>query len=561
MSAARFSIASLCLIAIACSAPDASKSQQDAGAHYAVAASQLKSLEPAGATAILFDARGELAEISTGYANAERGRKFDGSTRVSIGELSEIFVSALIMQEAERGELDIDAPFGRYLTADRLASGTPAERRIRESTIREMLYQGTGISANFALMLRGYDPSQNAESYLAQAPVIRESGVARIPSGALIDMLGLFAASRARSELGAYSRRSLFGPLGMRSASYGPRKRDARYATHYKYGLKMPDVEEPLAPSRSFVADSHDLVRFFRIFLSGDASGNRRVLNPDSIAEMLSSQSPSIARNQGVSVGLPWLLDPPGLSFLGEGAWYAGKYLGHRACVIIFPDRGIGALAVTNAWAWDAKETLYDSCSSFLTQYAAEALGITRPSRPSASKDPIPEELRRWLAGTYASELGPVRLDLAGETLNVTFEGETSDFLFTDDHEFISATEGEIQAISPAETGSVEVRFASGFDSPACFKLAHNAYSASWASLPGTYRRTGEDAALPYALQIRANEGLYLIAGGDGREYVIVPQAKGAGRVVCNGASPFFGKELRFVARGTIMLGSCAYGD
>ena len=446
----RFYMVSLSFLFIACSAPDTSEHKIEYADYYTSIALQLQSLEPAGATAIIFDKVGELAEINVGYANAERGRKFNGTTRVSIGELSEILISALIMHDVEEGKLDIDKPFGQYMEVDQLASGMPAELRIRESTIREMLYQGTGIRANFSLMLRGYDPSIHLEQYLSQALVIHDPQVARIPSSALIDMLGLFVAAHTKGDLAAYSERLIFKPLRMRSASYGRTERDKQYAVHYKYGQQLPEFEEPSAPSNSFVADSHDLVRFFRIFLTGGTNGNQRILSAASIADMLSSQSPSIKKNQGVTVGLPWLLDPPGLSFLGNGAWYAGKYLGHRSCVIVFPDRGIGALAVTNAWAWDAKETLYETCSSFLTQYAAEELGIIKTSKPEVSRSPISEDLRTWIDGTYASELGLVRLDLVEQVLKVTFEGITNEFYYANGIGFVSLTDSEIQIIQPA---------------------------------------------------------------------------------------------------------------
>jgi len=49
---------------------------------------KLKTIEPAGATAILFDKNGILMEINAGYANIEHKTPFNGSTRVSIGDIS-----------------------------------------------------------------------------------------------------------------------------------------------------------------------------------------------------------------------------------------------------------------------------------------------------------------------------------------------------------------------------------------------------------------------------------------------------------------------------------------
>ena len=551
---------SLFLASVGCVHPAGPDLASGAQIAYGDLAAKLEGLKPAGASAILFDANGELAAIRSGYADIERGQIFDGATRVTIGELSEIIVSVMMMRCAEQGKIDLDRPFGEYGTIFPISPDYPAGMRIRESSVREMLYHGTGIRANYALALRGYDPASNAESFLRRASILRPPRVARIQSSALIDILGLFASSLYGGDLKACSAELVFTPLDMRSSSYGETEGDSLCAKHYKYGQPMTTFETAPAPSLSFVADSHDLVRFFRIFLSGDSSGDRSILSPASIDTMLSSQSPEIERNQGVAAGLPWLLTPPGLAFFGKGAWYTGKYIGHRTCVILLPDIGIGAVAITNAWAWDAKDLLYEICSSLLRRYATDAFGIREPPERDEETMLIPDELRTWLDGVYASELGPVLLRLDGPVLKARFEGIEKEFSYRGGAGFTAAASSEVRTIRPAGVNAVDLEFASGRISPASPKLEKDDYPLSWAQGCGIYRRTENvDASLPYAIEIRLSDGIYTIGWGDGREYSLIPAENETAQIICSGDAAFFGEFLRFAGPETVILGANIY--
>lgn len=525
---------------------------------------KLKTIEPAGATAILFDKNGILMEINAGYANIEHKTPFNGSTRVSIGDLSEIIISILVMQLAEQGKIDIDTPFRNYSNIGGTRTESPSGLRIQESTIREMLYHGTGIRANYALTLKGYNPATQLNLLLRQAPVIREAGTARIQSSALFDMLGLFLASLEQDDLGTYSKRHLFDFLCMRSASYGPTDNDVLYAAHYKYGAPLSEPEDPPAPSKAFVADSYDLVRLFSIFFEKDDDEIRKsILSRSSIEDMISSQSAAIERNQGYRVGLPWLLGPSELSYIGQGVWYSGKYIAHRACVILLPEKGIGALAVTNSWAWDANETLYAVCTSLLAQYAKKVLGIYRPpSSPLLQESEIPENIQSWIEGNYASDLGLIKIRVAGKKLLATYSGITSEFSYIPNEGFVAGNRMfDIRRIQPAGNSLIDLQFSSGFISFSCNKIPEYSYPTAWRSLPGTYRRNTADTALPYALTIRVEDGIYLVSGDDGREYVLLPEIDGRAKIVCNESSVFWGNALIPCGPESIKVGECQYNQ
>lgn len=527
---------------------------------YQEAASTLRYLAPAGAAAILFDADGEIAVLEEGYADRERRRGFSAETRVAVGELSELFMAAASLRLAELGETDLDAPLGHRLGALAVDPESPAGIRLERSSAREILYHGTGIKAEYALMLRAYEPARDLGPLLSSAPVLRDSDAALIHAGALYDALGLLLASPYGETPGQLATRLVFGPLGMRSAVYGPVAGDARDAAHYKYGLPLARPEEPAAPSMSFAVSGRDLARFAMALLPAyDASGPRAI-SASAARDMLRSQSDALARDGSTPVGLPWRLDPPGLEHLGPGAWYAGKYVGHRACVVLLPEAGIGALAVTNAWAWDARESIYDACRALLARYAADHLGITEPPPPETPGERVPPDLAALIGGAYASELGPLSLRLDGEVLRIEFEGIEEELVYTGPAGFAASDAGAVRVVRPAGLDAIDVRFASGAFSPSSPRLERGRYPAEWARYLGAHRRITGPSSMPYAVELRLKAGVYLLSGGDGREYALVPTPDGAARIVCGAASVFNGKNVAFVRTGLLAIGGVEYG-
>lgn len=538
---------SLCLVLCGCA--------RWSGGDYADLDVRLESLAPAGGAAFLFDTAGAIAVLRAGAADIAAARPFSASTRISLGELSEIVVAALVLRLGELGTIDLDRPLGPLAGVIPDSPDSPALRRLGESSPREILAQVTGLRANYAGMQRGYDPERNAGYFLRDAPVLREPGLLRMDSSAPIDILGLVVASRWGGSLEDCAASLLFRPVGMASGSYGPRPGDRRYAGHYKYGLSLPDFQEALAPSTSFVADGRDLVRFFRMLLSGGRLDGRRIMAESSVAAMLGSEVPG----PGPARGLPWLLDPPGLEGLGRVCWYQGRWLGHRACVILLPELGLGALALANAWAWDPGAGIYELCAELLTRCARKRFGI-RAAAPAEESSPIPPRgLGEGLSGIYASELGPVYLRFEGEGLELGFEGLTSVLVYRGEKDFSGRPGTAVRSLRPRENGSVDLEFASGEMSLGCPRLEALDYPPAWEEWPGLYRREGRDGARPYAFELRRSGRLYLIDGGEGREYVLLPAEEGRARVVASVASAFYGLELGPAGPGRFFLGDTPY--
>jgi len=114
-------------------------------------------------------------------------------------------------------------------------------------------------------------------------------------------------------------------------------------------------VHDPLAAMQGGVSGNAglfstaaDLARFAQMLLSGGALDGRRILSPETVAEMTRIQSPGAVNAKGRPDrrGLLWDLYPPAP---GAGALFAYGHTGYTGTAIrIYPSRGVYIIALTN---------------------------------------------------------------------------------------------------------------------------------------------------------------------------------------------------------------------
>ncbi len=155
-----------------------------------------------------------LLHKAWGMADREGGRPNTTETRFNLGSINKIFTAAAIHQLARRGDLDLDAPLGRYLP-----DYPDAEAR-RLVTIRHLLKHQSGIGGNiFAAPAGGTRDSVRTIAGFMQlfagqplkfAPGSREeySNAGYVVLGALIEHI-------TGATYYDYVRLNIYEPLGM----------------------------------------------------------------------------------------------------------------------------------------------------------------------------------------------------------------------------------------------------------------------------------------------------------------------------------------------------------
>ena len=186
-----------------------------------------------------------------GFGRADgSGRPFTAQTPLFIGPVSKSFTALAVMQLAEAGKVDLDAPVQRYIpwfgVADPGASAQITVRHLLTQT--SGLTEGAGRNAAVAAGARALEPAVRA---LASAELARPPGSAFEYSNPNYTVLGLAVEMAAGEPFDAYLKAHIFGPLQMyrtytsvEDASRGGLARGYRYW----FGCRSPSTFLCAAP-------------------------------------------------------------------------------------------------------------------------------------------------------------------------------------------------------------------------------------------------------------------------------------------------------------------------
>ncbi len=234
-----------------------------------------------------------------------------------------VATATAVMQLAELGKLELDAPAARYWPAF-AANGKAG------ITLRELLthYSGLPPDLNLAQQWSGY---REAIDRIAALRPLRAPGTAYIYSDVNFEALGEIVGRVSGEPLDRYCARHIFGPLGMRDTSFRPPPAKlARIAPTGKIDgvIRRGEVHDPtayrmggVAGDAGLFATADDLAIFARMLLNGGAVGRVRILKPASVAAMTAPESPAGAsrlRGFGWDLGAPLASDRDALAPVGS---------------------------------------------------------------------------------------------------------------------------------------------------------------------------------------------------------------------------------------------------
>ena len=256
-----------------------------------------------------------------------------------------IATTTAVMQLAEAGKLDLDAPAARYWAAF-------AAHGKEGITVRQLLTHYSGLPPDLDLSRdwQGYD---TAMAMIVAARPQTPPDMNYVYSDLNFLILGELVRRVSGISLDRYCREHIFLPLGMRDTGYlpSPALHDRIAPTEDASGhVHWGDVHDAAARMMGGVAGhaglfstADDLKIFARMLLNHGAWNGARILSPQSVEQMTRVQSPP----GGHTRGLGWDLGGP------EGDTYfpAGSYghLGFTGTMIwISPKLDLFAIVLTH---------------------------------------------------------------------------------------------------------------------------------------------------------------------------------------------------------------------
>jgi len=256
-----------------------------------------------GAEAVIRDRDGHTHVVRSGVGDLGTGRAFPANGEFRAGSDTKSFVATVVLQLVAAGQVELDAPIGRYLPGVVSGNGNDGTK----ITVRQLLQHTSGIY-NYLLDLgkyspeeirhRGAEPAELVAMAMAHPPLFAPgtqwsySNTNYIIAGMLVEKI---THRSVATEIAARITR----PLGLRG-TYLPGRGDEHLPAPHANGyttdggplFDFTDFDPSIAGAAGgLVSTPEDLNRFYAALLGG------RLLPPAQLAEM--------RRTVPVGIGLP----------------------------------------------------------------------------------------------------------------------------------------------------------------------------------------------------------------------------------------------------------------
>ncbi|KRD31285.1 hypothetical protein ASE35_14820 [Lysobacter sp. Root916] len=330
-----------------------------------------------------------------GYADVARRTPVDPArTLFRPGSVSKLFTWTAVMQQVERGRIDLDADLNRYLDFK-----IPPYRG-RPATMRQLMTHTAGFEESLkhlfaadARALRGnarYLKSVQPERVFAPGEVPAYSNYGAALAGYVVERV-----TRQRYE--DYIEAEILRPLGMYRASFRqplPKALAADLAGAYRDGRGAPphafELVNP-APAGGLSASAEDMARFMLMQLGEGRLGEAVLLQPDTARRMHAPAYRAFPALNAMALGY-FRNDHNGVLTIGhDGATEA-----FQSSLLLFPQSQVGLFVSVDGPTASAAALRREVVRGFKQRYFPRA-GKPEPTLASAATH------GRQLVGRYES--------------------------------------------------------------------------------------------------------------------------------------------------------------
>ncbi len=269
-------------------------------------------------------------------------------TRFDLASLTKVIATTTaIMQLVEQQKIQLDDPVIKYWPE----FGTKGKEAI---TLRQLLTHYSGLRPDLDLTPPWFGYSTALQRILAETPRF-PPGSQYLYSDINFEVLGELVHRVSGQPLEVYCAQHIFQPLGMTHTGFKPASAADIAPTEYLDGtLRWGEVHDPTAHRMEGVAGhaglfstAGDLAIFARMLLNGGSQNGVHILNPDTVDQMTTPQSPPGTTELR---GLGWQLAAP-LATNREQLLPLGSYghLGYTGTLLwVDPVTHIFVIVLTN---------------------------------------------------------------------------------------------------------------------------------------------------------------------------------------------------------------------
>jgi CubicO group peptidase (beta-lactamase class C family) len=323
--------------------------------------------EISGAVALVATRDRVLHLSAVGQSDLASGRKMETNDLFWIASMSKPVTVVAVAMLADDGKLGFDDPVGKYLPEFRdmwVAGEQTAEQRVlvkaaRPITLRDLLTHTSGLGE-----YRVTDPHWTLAAMskvLAREPLRFQPGTRWSYSTAGMDALGRVVEVVSGMPYAGFLQSRLFDPLEMKDTTFwiSPSQKERLAQSYvrnaqsgklqpaaidYMYGGAVTDHERPALGGAGLFSTAEDVARFYQMTLNHGLGNGRRILKPETVAEMTRKQTGNLRARAGMPWGLGFCVveDPAQMeanSTLSPGTFGHGGAFGTQSWAD--PARGI----------------------------------------------------------------------------------------------------------------------------------------------------------------------------------------------------------------------------
>lgn len=367
-----------------------------------------------------------------GYADINTGKKATADTVYRVGSISKTFTAAAAMQLQDRGLMHADKPLQRYLPEFSISS---RYRNTPPITPRMIMTHHSGLPAD---IMKGMWNDDGATDFTDVVKQFRTQYVAYPPnyiysySNAAVSLLGHAIQKVSSTAFHKYIEDNISQPLGMTYTSHKlhPHMK-ARLARGYSDGDAIDAGKLRDLPAGGLYSSVNDLTHFMRMVLAGGEYNGRRILNTDTVAEMMQPQNENVPLDFGLNLGLGWFLVDHGIKGVKTVASHGGGAPCYFSQMIVLPNEKLGVVALANSCT--SGPVVAESATRLLKLALESKTGIRQELEEKIEKAPLAknpgDELLNGFVGKFATWLGLIDVSRDGKQLQASLSGWKFDLL------------------------------------------------------------------------------------------------------------------------------------
>ena len=373
----------------------------------------------------LVDEKGFLWTESFGFLDRKNGVKPSTETRFGLASGSKMFAALATMILVDRGLVDLDAPFTRYVPRFRMLEGEP----YGAITVRMLISHSSGLPGSDYRNGTTYSPVRDHALQilegLAGMRLKHNPGEMAMYCNDGFSLIELLVESVAGISYGDFVKKEILSPVGMSKSALGTETLEkGTFATTLDGdGLPYPQEYINVLGTGGIYSTARDLGRLAMMFLGKGSLGSARILSDTAIAEMGKDQSAGLRYNPFdiANFGLGW--DSVSEPWSNDGKmriWNKnGGSLYFSTQFEIAPDAGFGLVILSAGAKFDIEAFAKRILASLLAENAIMRALPDPAIPPLPAPEPTATAGTDSLVGYYAgSKLNRLKKD--GETLTLS---------------------------------------------------------------------------------------------------------------------------------------------